>query len=109
MVFVFNKDLLSWYLITLKLNEAVKARTPRLQDPTNSTRSIELATESEQNLLQKEQNEQSDSVQITLNDRNISVQDGLKSPESDWLISIREKLEQARHEDDGSWAKLLLR
>ncbi|PON67192.1 hypothetical protein TorRG33x02_265600 [Trema orientale] len=105
MVAVFNKELLSWYLITLKLRETVEsgvAATPI------STKSIEFP-EQPQTLVQKQQQEPSESLQVVIKADGENVEEGLKSPDSEWVISIKEKLEQARQDDFvGSWAKLCI-
>uniref|UniRef100_A0A5B7BWX3 Uncharacterized protein n=1 Tax=Davidia involucrata TaxID=16924 RepID=A0A5B7BWX3_DAVIN len=104
MVAVFNKELLSWYLITLKLKETVEAGIPNLQSPT-SIRSIELPEQPQQKLNQPP----SDSLQIVTKDENDKLEEEPKSPESEWVITIKEKLEQARQDDvDGSWGKLCI-
>jgi hypothetical protein len=62
MVAVFNKELLSWYLITVKLREAVEsgvATTP------NSTTSAGFPEQAQQ-LLQKQQQQPSESLQIVI-------------------------------------------
>ncbi|CAN1343217.1 UPF0481 protein At3g47200 [Linum perenne] len=71
MVAVFNKDLLSWYLITLKLRETVE-----------SSSSSASAAEYPQQLPSDDQSK--------------------PSPDSDWIISITEKLTQARADDSSS-------
>lgn len=111
MVAVFNKELLSWYLITLKLKETVEAGIQNLQSPTAAARSIEYPSEQEQyHLVKQQQQQRSDSLQIVISeDRNVdSVEEAeAKSPEPDWVINIRERLEQARQEDvAGAWGKL---
>ncbi|KAK8587044.1 hypothetical protein V6N12_021559 [Hibiscus sabdariffa] len=94
MVAVFNKELLSWYLITLKLRETVESGLPRSSAGTN--KSLELPEDHEHHLLQ---------IPITEDGENCSVFD--PSPESEWIISIKEKLEQARQDDAaGSWERL---
>ncbi|KAE9466850.1 hypothetical protein C3L33_01263, partial [Rhododendron williamsianum] len=111
MVAVFNKELLSWYLITLKLKETVEAGIQNLQSPTAAARSIEYPSEQEQyHLVKQQQQQRSDLLQIVISeDRNVdSVEEAeAKSPEPDWVINIRERLEQARQEDvAGAWGKL---
>lgn len=115
MVAVFNKDLLSWYLITLKLKETVDAglqNTPTTPTPTPTTsRSIsfpEFPLQQQQHrLLQKEEYHPADSLKITIEENVHTVEEGPKSPESEWVISIKDKLEQAKQDNDaGSWAKL---
>ncbi|GMN34542.1 hypothetical protein TIFTF001_004746 [Ficus carica] len=105
MVAVFNKELLSWYLITLKLRETVEsgvAATP------SSVKSIEFPDQSQQH-VQKQQQEPSESLQIVVRNDGGNHEEGLKSPESEWVISIKEKLEQAFQDDiAGSWEKLCI-
>lgn len=84
MVAVFNKELLSWYLITLKLKETLASNQELLQQP-------------------------SESLQIPINDNEDGEksQEEHKSPDSQWIISIKEKLDQACQDDAASsWAKL---
>lgn len=126
MVAVFNKELLSWYLITLKLKETVEAGLPsNAQSPSHDIRSIELSKEFHYHLqkqhqqlqhqLQLQQQPPSDSLQIAVgNDETagntvVDDEEGSKSPESEWVISIKEKLEHARTEEDaGSWGKVCI-
>ncbi|XP_010270826.1 PREDICTED: UPF0481 protein At3g47200-like [Nelumbo nucifera] len=114
MVAVFNKDLLSWYLITLKLKETVDAG---IQDQntdnnptTTTTRSLHLPLEHHQQPL-KIQRQSSDLRQLSIrgcNANNVEEEYSIP-PESEWVILIREKLEQARQDDAaGSWAKLCI-
>ncbi|KAH7851908.1 hypothetical protein Vadar_018223 [Vaccinium darrowii] len=109
MVAVFNKELLSWYLITLKLKETVEAGIQNSQSPT-ATRTIEYPSEQPEDHLLKQQQQPSDSLRIVINgDKNSNnfEEAEAKSPEPDWVITIREKLEQARQEDvAGAWGKL---
>ncbi|XP_047311080.1 UPF0481 protein At3g47200-like [Impatiens glandulifera] len=103
MVAVFNKDLLSWYLITLKLKETVEAGIQNSNSPTptnTTTRSIEFSG-------------QSDPLQIQINHdfQNVhhlpEITHKSPPPESEWIISIKDKLDQANQEDSaGSWNKL---
>lgn len=97
MVAVFNKELLSWYLITLKLKETVESGVPNQQTPTTS-RSIDVSDQTHQ-LKYEQQSPQN----VVVSEKNESP----KSPESEWVINIKDKLEQARQEDaEGSWGKL---
>lgn len=83
MVAVFNKELLSWYLITIKLKETVDAKqaVPSNQQPP-SPPSPEAATPGLQ---------------------------PAEEADSDWIISIRHKLEQAGQDEEAtSWAKLCI-
>nr|GLL26438.1 UPF0481 protein At3g47200-like [Ipomoea trifida] len=99
MVAVFNKELLSWYLITLKLNQTLDNRLQNAQTPN---------PQSPQPQINKEQ-------QIARTNRSVSfrkidcepVTEGPTSPGTEWAISIKDKLEQAKQDDDsGSWSKL---
>ncbi|XP_039010544.1 UPF0481 protein At3g47200-like [Hibiscus syriacus] len=103
MVAVFNKELLSWYLITLKLRETVESGIPR--SSTGTTRSLELPDDCEQQQHQHKQ--QSDSLQTPINEDVENCGEFDPSPELEWIISIQEKLDQARQDDAaGSWERL---
>uniref|UniRef100_A0A7N2LZM2 Uncharacterized protein n=1 Tax=Quercus lobata TaxID=97700 RepID=A0A7N2LZM2_QUELO len=105
MVAVFNKELLSWYLITLKLREAVESR---VATTSTTTPSIEFP-EQNQHLLQKLQQEQSESLQIVIRNDGENCEEVKNPPDSEWVISIKEKLEQASQDDAASsWAKLCI-
>ncbi|KAH0451407.1 hypothetical protein IEQ34_018706 [Dendrobium chrysotoxum] len=95
MVAVFNKELLSWYLITLKLKETVETNLPKNQrEPTAS------------------------SIPLTLYKSDPEFEPAPTPPpppplppapslDSPWIISIREKLDQARqYEASSPWATL---
>ncbi|KAJ9670644.1 hypothetical protein PVL29_026908 [Vitis rotundifolia] len=105
MVAVFNKepvDFLRWYLITLKLREAVEAGIPNLRGTPISARSIELS--------EAPQHQQpNNSLQIVVNGDGENFAGETNPSDSEWVISIKEKLEQA-HQDDAadSWAKLCI-
>lgn len=109
MVAVFNKELLSWYLITLKLRETVESAGNISTTPT-STKSIEFPDQPLQHhQLHKQQQEPSDSVQIFIKNDGQNFEEVPKSPESDWVVTIREKLDQARQDDAvSSWTKLCI-
>ncbi|KAI3497878.1 hypothetical protein L1887_33477 [Cichorium endivia] len=78
MVVVFNKELLSWYLITLKLKKNLDTEIP------SSSRSIDFPDE---------QNQQPpEALHIEINGGSENLKQGPKSLESEWMISIREKL-----------------
>ncbi|KAH7520232.1 putative UPF0481 protein At3g02645 [Ziziphus jujuba] len=106
MVAVFNKELLSWYLITLKLRETVESGIATT--PASTAKSIEFPDDQPpQNHLQKQQQQQSESLQIVIKNNENFEEEQSKSPESDWVISIKEKLDQASQDDAArSWAKL---
>ncbi|OAY35508.1 UPF0481 protein At3g47200 [Manihot esculenta] len=106
MVAVFNKELLSWYLITLKLRETVESAIPK--SPAGGTQLLEFP-EKHQQELQKQQTAPSDSLQIVIKEDGENCEDETKSPDPEWVIIIKEKLEQARQDDAaGSWEKLCI-
>ncbi|KAF3792714.1 UPF0481 protein [Nymphaea thermarum] len=77
MVAVFNKELLSWYLITLKLRETVQQN---------------VANGLEEESAEEEQPETE-----------------ISEPDPEWVITIREKLQQSLEEDcSASWGKLCI-
>ncbi|WOL12883.1 hypothetical protein Cni_G21651 [Canna indica] len=91
MVAVFNKEMLSWYLLTLKLNETVvQANHLRSQPSTPGTPSKPpplLLTRGEPIIPEQQQEEDEEKAAVA-------------APlESEWVITIREKLEQAAHEE----------
>lgn len=109
MVAVFNKELLSWYLITLKLRETVESG---IVNSPSTDRSVQFPEEQTHGHLQNHQQRAappSDALRVVINEdshENCS-EEVPKSPESEWVISIKEKLNQARQDDAaGSWARL---
>ncbi|KAJ6366824.1 hypothetical protein OIU77_003245 [Salix suchowensis] len=96
MVAVFNKELLSWYLITLKLRETLGsavspslAGAPRLQFP-----------EQPQQEQKKQQQTPSDSLQIVIEGDGENHEDEeTRSPDFDWVLSIKKQIVQAGQED----------
>ncbi|XP_061340758.1 UPF0481 protein At3g47200 isoform X2 [Gastrolobium bilobum] len=97
MVAVFNKELLSWYLITLKLKETLESGIP------SSAEFPEKPPQQQQKLQQ----EPSEPLQVIINEDGENLKEEASSQESEWVISIKEKLEQARQDDvASSWAKL---
>lgn len=116
MVAVFNQELLSWYLITLKLNQAVETGIQNTQTPTIS-RSIDFP---EAIQAQRVENQPSNLHRVLIEDGetgHVGVEgegeeEGeAKAAVSEWKISIKEKLELAQQEDAagaGAWAKLCI-
>ncbi|GAB2279624.1 hypothetical protein Dimus_014268 [Dionaea muscipula] len=110
MVAVFNKELLSWYLITVKLKETVDAG---LQNPgRTSTESLDPFQDHEHR-QQTEQHRPSEPLRLVIDEKiekpaMVQVQsDNIVPRESEWVISIRKKLEEARQtEASSSWGKL---
>ncbi|KAE7999646.1 hypothetical protein FH972_004054 [Carpinus fangiana] len=76
MVAVFNKELLSWYLITVKLREAVESGVA-----TTSAGFPEQA----QRQLQKQQQQPSESLQIVIRNDVKNCEEEDNPPESEWL------------------------
>ncbi|XP_057949684.1 UPF0481 protein At3g47200-like [Malania oleifera] len=106
MVAVFNKELLSWYLITLKLKETVEAGLPNAQATPPSPQLLN-STEAGEPRQQQLQQQPPDALQVAIKGEDDNFEREGNSPDSEWVISIREKLEQARQDDAaGSWAKL---
>ncbi|KAM2640361.1 hypothetical protein TB1_026751 [Malus domestica] len=101
MVAVFNKELLSWYLITVKLRETVESGIAKTSTSTN--RSIELPHQH----VHQQQQQPSEPLQIVIqNGCDQKFEEGPKSPESEWMINIKDKLDQAGQDDAvSSWAK----
>ncbi|KAL9229786.1 hypothetical protein vseg_005217 [Gypsophila vaccaria] len=96
MVAVYNKDLLSWYLITLKLRETLNNVPRQLDGPLDNV-DDQLAL---------------DPLRVAV-DREIRGQgEGSESEsprEPEWIVSIKDRLEEAVNEDvAGSWAKICI-
>ncbi|KAK3221763.1 hypothetical protein Dsin_008788 [Dipteronia sinensis] len=109
MVAVFNKELLSWYLITLKLRETVESGIPRTSA---SNGLLELPDQEQQQLKKQQQTPSHSNIVIKdrdgTSDQNYDEDQIISPPESDqWVISIKEKLNQASQDDAaGTWGKL---
>ncbi|KAF7809856.1 UPF0481 protein [Senna tora] len=100
MVAVFNKELLSWYLITLKLKETLESTIPT--SPYSNTRSTDFPQQPTEPLQITINGEEDDGQTLQEQEEEAS-----KSPDSEWVISIKEKLDQARQDDAASsWSKL---
>lgn len=96
MVAVYNRELLSWYLITLKLRETVESGLPNKSTSNASRELIDHPNQQQQlpqeHQLLKLQQEPSGALQVVVENKggeNIS-EDELRLPESKWVISIRE-------------------
>ncbi|KAL4019901.1 UPF0481 protein [Cucumis melo var. makuwa] len=107
MVAVFNKELLSWYLITLKLRETVESGLPRSSISANS---VDSHGKSELQLGEPKQiQSESHNVIIENEDHKLEEDPEFESPESEWVITIKEKLNQAHQDEvESSWAKLCI-
>lgn len=83
MVAVFNKELLSWYLITLKLKETVDAGLSKSQPNSPTPKPALLLTQGD------------------------PAQPPIPHLDLEWVISIREKLDRAHKEESACpWAKI---
>ncbi|KAH7850884.1 hypothetical protein Vadar_004177 [Vaccinium darrowii] len=105
MVAVFFKNLLSWYLI-MKLKQSVRPRRIEyLEIPTDAGPS-QYPSDQQQDHLVKQQQQLPDSL---IKGKEIMEEAKAKSPESNWVIYIRENLKQARQEDRAdAWGKLCI-
>ncbi|XP_010558850.1 PREDICTED: UPF0481 protein At3g47200 [Tarenaya hassleriana] len=99
MVAVFYKDMLSWYLITIKLREKLEAQKQQSETDQN----LPDGTEPDQDhVLQKHRQVQTEPI-------TIEIKESPREPRDEWVISIRDKLDQAHRDDDTSiWAKLCI-
>jgi hypothetical protein len=106
MVAVFNKDVLSWYLITIKLREAVDANLQKSPPPPRDLplRLTNGDASSPPPLLLQRQSEQD---RPATRSRALSPAHSPKPQDSEWVIFIRGKLAQARAEEAACpWARL---
>ncbi|XP_043708194.1 UPF0481 protein At3g47200-like [Telopea speciosissima] len=114
MVAVFNKELLSWYLITVKLRETVEAGTAKSPDSTPSRDPrVDPAQQQPQpqpkTQLEKQELPFSHLITVNGGGENVEEEEEGNRKESEHVISIREKLEQARQDHDAaSWSKLCI-
>ncbi|TQE09156.1 hypothetical protein C1H46_005091 [Malus baccata] len=101
MVSPLYQKLLSGCLITVKLRQNVESRIPKTSTSTN--RSIELP----QQHVHQQQQQPSEPLQVVIqNDCDQKSGEGPKSPESEWMINIKDKLVQAGHVNAARpWAK----
>ncbi|KAK9713563.1 hypothetical protein RND81_06G035500 [Saponaria officinalis] len=93
MVAVYNKDLLSWYLITLKLRETLQNTPNQIDGPSDQI-----------------EEQQKHHQQISSEPTRVVVEAQSPTPkEPEWIISIKAKLEEASHDNvAGSWAKICI-
>ncbi|XP_021735043.1 UPF0481 protein At3g47200-like [Chenopodium quinoa] len=104
MVAVYNKELLSWYLITLKLREKLQnaetSKQPEQQQQQQQAR-LQLPCEPLQVMMVNGECRKPEEMQI--------LQSPANPQESEWIISIKEKLERASNDDvAGSWTKICI-
>lgn len=110
MVAVFNKDVLSWYLITLKLKETVDANLQKSPPPgalpqwQPLPRNLPLLTNGApggEALPRQERERPGGAVQVQ------SPAHSPKPQDPEWVVTIRGKLAQARAEEAACpWARL---
>ena len=114
MVAVFNKDVLSWYLITVKLKETVDANLNKSAPPPGAlplwqalNRNLPLLTNGEaagaggDALPPRQEREREVKVQVQ------SPAHSPKPQDPEWVVAIRGKLAQARAEEAACpWARL---
>ncbi|CAA0385423.1 unnamed protein product [Arabidopsis thaliana] len=106
MVAVFYKDMLSWYLLTLKIREKLETQNQEsvLVNQDQNLPGLPEITRSDQdqNIHNNEQT-QSDPGKIYL------IKESPNDSRDDWVISITDKLEQAHRDDDTTlWGKLCI-
>ncbi|KAL7231757.1 hypothetical protein ACSBR2_009902 [Camellia fascicularis] len=97
---IFKKELVSWFLITLKLKETVRARIQQSSTPTGTTTtpSIEYP----------ENHQQQTGIQLETG-QNFEEEANKPPDHSEWVINIKEKLDQARQENETAvWAKMCI-
>ncbi|VVB05119.1 unnamed protein product [Arabis nemorensis] len=101
MVAVFYKDMLSWYLLTLKIREKLETENQG-SEPVNEDHNLPGLpdiTRSDQD--QNNQNREAGKTEVT--------KESPKEARDDWVISITDKLEQAHRDDDTTiWGKLCI-
>ncbi|CAN8254812.1 unnamed protein product [Cochlearia groenlandica] len=105
MVAVFYKDMLSWYLLTLKIREKLENQNQESELITHQDHNITISDQEEHNNNnnKKEDHTQSDPHKI--------IQSPKETPTrvEEWVVSISDKLEQANRDDDTSiWGKLCI-
>uniref|UniRef100_A0A0D9W6W3 Uncharacterized protein n=1 Tax=Leersia perrieri TaxID=77586 RepID=A0A0D9W6W3_9ORYZ len=115
MVAVFNKDVLSWYLITVKLKEAVDANLSKSPPPgalprwQALNRNLPLITNGDA-LPPRQEPEREQERSPAAGEVRVQVQSPAHSPkpqDPEWVVAIRGKLAQARAEEAACpWARL---
>lgn len=116
MVAVYNKEVLSWYLITLKLRETLEANLPKVSTSTAASADL-LLDQQPQEVLQRSQHRGPSSkslrVEVPKDEPEIKFVEEVRSEKTpggsgpEWVVSIRDRLEQARQDDATSpWSKL---
>ncbi|XP_066348926.1 UPF0481 protein At3g47200-like [Miscanthus floridulus] len=106
MVAVFNKDVLSWYLITIKLREAVDANLQKSPPPRDLPLRLTNGDASSPPPPPLQRQSEQDRPAATRS-RALSPAHSPKPQDSEWVIAIRGKLAQARAEEAACpWARL---
>uniref|UniRef100_A0ACD5UTD4 Uncharacterized protein n=1 Tax=Avena sativa TaxID=4498 RepID=A0ACD5UTD4_AVESA len=108
MVAVFNKDVLSWYLITLKIKETVDANLKK--SPSPQWQSLPLKLRVANGTTPGVVGGEAPTRQAQARLSPIPAQSPAHSPkpqDSEWVVTIRGKLAQARAEEAACpWARL---
>ncbi|KAK4799597.1 hypothetical protein SAY86_024962 [Trapa natans] len=118
MVAVYNKELLSWYLITLKLRDTLQPNLPKTSTSTAASAADLLLDQQPLPVLPRHQQEQDPSsrpleVEVRNNEPDAKIVEEARSDKTpggtgpEWVVSIRDRLDQARQDDAACpWAKL---
>ncbi|KAL0890424.1 hypothetical protein Bca101_014407 [Brassica carinata] len=105
MVAVFYKDMLSWYLLTLKIREKLETESQG-SEPVNQDQNLlplqVTRSDQDQNNHNHEQTlPETGKIEVT--------KESPRETRDDWVISITDKLEQADRDDDTTiWGKLCI-
>jgi len=105
MVAVFYKDMLSWYLLTLKIREKLETQNQEsvLVNQDQNLPGLPEITRSDQdqNIHNNQQTQSDPAIYV--------IKESPKDSRDDWVISITDKLEQAHRDDDTTlWGKLCI-
>ncbi|KAL7231754.1 hypothetical protein ACSBR2_009899 [Camellia fascicularis] len=109
MVQIFSKDLVSWYLITFKLKETVIARIQQSPTPTPTAPSSIDPEKQHQDHLQIRQHHHQQIMSNPETGHKFEEETNKTPDHSEWVINIKEKLDQARRENTTSaWSKMCI-
>ncbi|XP_010503684.1 PREDICTED: UPF0481 protein At3g47200-like [Camelina sativa] len=105
MVAVFYKDMLSWYLLTLKIREKLEIQNqeyePISQDHLHGLPEIIRSDQGLNNHNHEQTQSETGKIDV--------IKESPKDSREDWVISITDKLEQAHRDDDTTiWGKLCI-
>ncbi|KAL9229787.1 hypothetical protein vseg_005218 [Gypsophila vaccaria] len=97
MVAVFNKDVLSWYVTTKKLRETLNNAPNQTEGSRDNVEEHPPETSQQEQRLEWESLHVVEDEEITLD--QVEVTESESPEESEWVISIRERLEEAVQEN----------